>query len=116
MVANGAAIRNQGEITLRGRAENGTSMNVIAQVSEVTKPLAAVREIIKGGNRVIMDEHESYIENKKSGKRIPIRRDNGMFVVTMTVPKGAVKQIEKQYATLGAGDSESVHQQVRILA
>ena len=47
MVANGEAIANIGELTLRGKAENGAIMNVIAQVSEVTKPLGAVREIIK---------------------------------------------------------------------
>ena len=115
MVANGAAIPNRGEITLRGKAENGTNMNVIAQVSDVTKPLAAVREIIKGGNRIIMDESGSYIENKSTHKRIPIKRDNGMFVVTMTVPRGSVKAIEKQYAVMAAGDNESFHRQVRNL-
>ena len=90
-------------------------MNVIAQVSGVTKPLGAVREIIKGGNRVVMDEEGSYIENKKSKKRIPIRRENGMFVVTMTIPKGAVRNIEKQYAIMATGDNESFHRQVKSL-
>ena len=93
-VVNRAAIINRGEVTLRGKAPNGVSMNVIAQVSEVTKPLAAVREIIKGGSRVVMDEEGSYIENKKNGKRIPIKRDNDMFVVTMTLPKGEVRAME----------------------
>ena len=93
MVANGAAIVNQGELTLRGTAENGTAMNVIAQVSEITKPLAAVREILKGGNRLVLDDEASYIENKKTQKRIPIKRENGMFVVTMIMQKGSVKLI-----------------------
>ena len=62
-----------------------------------------------------MDETESYIENKHNGKRIPIRRKNGMFVVTMRVPKGAVKSIEKQYAIMATGDSESFHRQVKVL-
>ena len=115
MVANGEAIANRGELTLRGRAEHGAIMNVVAQVSEVTKPLGAVREIIKGGNRVVMDEEGSYIENKKSGKKIPIRRENGMFVVTMTIPKGAVRNIEKQYAIMATGDNESFHRQVKSL-
>ena len=62
-----------------------------------------------------MDEEGSYIENKKSGKKIPIRRENGMFVVTMTIPKGATRNIEKQYAIMATGDSESFHRQVKSL-
>ena len=115
MVANGASLATTGELTLRVKAENGTTMNVIAQVSDVTKPLAAAREILKGGNRIVMGEEASYIENKGTGKKIPIRRENGMFIVTMTVPKGAAKAVEKQYAILGMGDSESLHQQVKNL-
>ena len=100
---------------MRGKADNGTVMNVIAQVSDVTKPLAAAREIWKGGNRIIWDEQASYIENKETKKRIPIKRDNGMFVVTMTVPRGAVKPIERQYAVMAAGDNQSFHRQVKNL-
>ena len=34
-----------------------------------------------------MDETVSYIENKQSKTRIPIKRENGMFIVTMTIPR-----------------------------
>ena len=63
----------------------------------------------------MMDETASYIENKQSKKRIPIKRENGMFIVTMTVPKDAVKAIEKQYAVMATGDAESFHRQVKGL-
>ena len=115
MVANGASIANKGELTLRGKAENGVIMNVIAQASDVTKPLGAAREILKGGNRIALDDSSSYIENKATGKRIPIRRENGMFVVTMTVPKGEDRRVERQYAVMAAGDMESFHRQVKNL-
>ena len=115
MVANGASIANKGELTLRGNAENGVVMNAIAQASDVTKPLGAAREILKGGNRIVLDDAGSYIENKTTGKRIPIRRENGMFVVTMTLPKGEDRRMEKQYAVLATGDMESFHRQVRNL-
>ena len=81
-VANGNCIRNKMELTLRGTAENGVRLNVIAQASDVTKPLGAAREIIKAGNRIVLDEDESYIQNKRTNKKIPIKRDNGMFIVT----------------------------------
>ena len=90
-------------------------MNVITQVSEVTKPLAAVSEILKGGNRVILDDEGSYIENKKTKKNIPMKRENGMCVVTMIIQKGAIKPIEKQCAVMASGDSQSFHWQVRNL-
>ena len=46
-VANGATIQNMGELSLTGTAKNGVKMNVISQTANVTKPLAAAREIIK---------------------------------------------------------------------
>ena len=58
-------------------------MNVISQAANVTKPLAAAREIIKAGNRIVLDESASYIENKQTGKKIPIDRKNDMFEVTL---------------------------------
>ena len=92
MVANGGEIKNKGELTLRGIAENGTKMNIIAQASDVTKPLGAAREIVKAGNRIVLDEDSSYIENKTPKKRIPITRKNGMFMVAMRIPdKGPSK-------------------------
>ena len=62
-----------------------------------------------------MDETVSYIENKQTKKRIPIKRENGMFIVTMTIPMGAVKAIEKQYAIMATGDGESFHRQAKGL-
>ena len=86
MVANGGEIKNKGEFTVRGVAANGTKMNIIAQASDVTKPLGAAREIVKAGNRIVLDEESSYIENKTTKKRIPITRQNCMFMVTMRIP------------------------------
>ena len=70
VVADGGEIKNKGELTIRGIAENGTRMNIIAQASDVTKPLGAAREIVKAGNRIVLDEDSSYIENKTTKKRI----------------------------------------------
>ena len=119
-VANGGEIKKQGEITLRGLADNGTKMNVIAQASDVTKPLASAREILKGGNRIVMEENVSYIENMKTKKRIPIQRKNGMFIVTMKVADEKQPYGESQYAVMAAEDKSekektSFHRQVKNL-
>ena len=62
-----------------------------------------------------MDETVSYIENKQTKKRIPIKRQSGMLIETTTIPRGAAKAIEKQYAIMATGDVESVHRQVKGL-
>ena len=110
--ANGGEIRNRGELTLKGMADNGTRMNVIAQACDVTKPLASAREILKGGNRIVLEEKGSYIENMKTKKKIPIERKNGMFMITLKVE--APKREESQYAVMSTEDPVmSFHRQVR---
>ena len=111
-VANGACIYNKGELTLREMAETGTKMNVIAQASDVTKPLAAAREIIKAGNRIVLDEEGSYIENTLTGENIPIKREHGMFTVTMKIGKDNTREHEKQYAVMATEDEPSFRRQV----
>ena len=111
-VANGNSIRNKGELTLRGTAENGVKLNVISQASDVTQPLGAAREMIKAGNRIVLDEEESYIQNKRTQKKIPMKRDNGMFIVTMKIQKGNKRYEGQQYAVLGTEDSPSFLGQV----
>ena len=63
-----------------------TSMTFQA-VSSVTKPLAAASKIAAKGNRIILDDAEcdSYIENKKTGKRIPLKLENGIYMMEITV-------------------------------
>lgn len=45
-VANGAQIPNHGETIVNGKSVNGTKMKVIAQVAEITKPLASANELV----------------------------------------------------------------------
>ena len=48
--------------------------------------LAAGMKIIEAENRIVLDSHGSYIENKVTGDRIQIRHENGCFVFDMWVP------------------------------
>ena len=52
---------------------------------------------------------------KKTKKRIPIKRENGMFVVTIEIPKGQRRTVEQQYAIMATGDTGSFHRQVKDL-
>ena len=90
-------------------------MNIVAQASDVTKPLGAAREIVKAGNRIVLDEDSSYIENKTTKKKIPITRKNGMFMVTMRIPDKGPSKEESQYSVMAADDKPSFHRQVKNL-
>ena len=90
-------------------------MNIIAQASDVTKPLGAAREIVKAGHKIVLDEESSYIENKTTKKRIPITRKNGMFMVTMRIPDNRPLKEESQYSVMAADDKPSFHRQVKGL-
>ena len=103
-----------GEIAITGKATKGVMMNVISQTSDVTKPLASAREIMKAGNRIVLDEDSSYIDNKTTNKRIPIDRKSDMFVVTLRMKKENKSQ-NKPYNVMAADDKPSFHRQVKGL-
>ena len=55
--------------------------------TDVQKPLAAASTITAKGNRIVLDAEgqDSYIENKQSGKRIPLAIENGVYMMEMQV-------------------------------
>ena len=60
---------------------DGSKHTMAFQVAGVSKPLGAVSRIVGAGNRVIFDDPNtvgSYIENKTTGKKTPLRQHNGV--------------------------------------
>ena len=55
--------------------------------SHVRKPLAAASEITAKGNRIVLDDEDSvsYIENKATGTKIPLKIENGAYVMEVAV-------------------------------
>ena len=47
------------------------------QVAEVKRNLASAMRIMKAGNRIVLDDEGSYIEDKVSGRKIKIRTEQG---------------------------------------
>ena len=73
-------------------------------VAEVSKVLASVAWICECNNRVVFDDDGSYIEDKATGRRTPMQKKNGVYVVEMRVKRnseGQVSTIENE----GASDS-----------
>ena len=90
VAAGGQRLTNVGE--MRPKFQSGGTLGSIAfqATTDVKKPLAAASKIASKGNRIVLDEEgcESYIENKKSGKRISLVIENGVYMMEMLVEPG----------------------------
>ena len=53
--------------------------SITFQVTDATKPLAAVSKMVKKGNRVVFDPQRSYIENIQTGKQINLIEVGGTY-------------------------------------
>ena len=55
------------------------------EVAKVTRPLASAGEIVRKNNRVVLDLPESYIQNKKTGYKTPLRIDGNLFYLDVWI-------------------------------
>ena len=90
--ANGGRIEHFGEREVSFQAEDakeGGMMGMIFQVSDVRKPLAAVWRICQKGNRVCFgpEEGDNFIENKKTGRKVGLRKKGGSYILKVQVVK-----------------------------
>ena len=70
---------------------DGTKYTMAFQVAGVGKALVAVSRIVGAGNRVVFDDPAtigSYIENKTSGKKTPLRQHNGVYYLDVWMKPG----------------------------
>ena len=84
-VADGSQIEHLGEKTFTAFTDTGSGHYMTAQVTEVNKALLSVSKLTGKGCRVVFDEGNSYIENKASGKKIPLAIENGVYMMEMLV-------------------------------
>ena len=105
--ANGSKIANHGEKMLKGVTGEGLPFSMAVQCAEVTKTLGSVYRLNQGGNVVVLDGKDSYMVNKKSGKRIPIKEEHGQFAIYIWV-----RDPERQVAAVADTESSGQHAQV----
>jgi len=96
--ANGSPIRVDGEAILHFRQE-GHDCSMKFLDADVRRPLAAVGAIVDEGNMVVFRASGAFIQNEATGKRIPMIRKNGVYVIELD---GFKKQKEKAQ---GKGDA-----------
>ena len=78
---------NVGEIRPNFRTNGLLASMAFKATTDAKKPLAAASKIAAKGNRIVLDdaESDSYIENKKTGTRIPLKIENGVYMMEMLV-------------------------------
>ena len=83
-VADGGSIQNLGERRcLVGNDHNHTINRLDLQVTEVHKPLLSVAKMVDAGQRVVFDRQGAYIEDTKTGNRIPMERRGGIYEIRL---------------------------------
>ena len=85
--AGGQKLTNVGEIRPNFKSGGIGGSMAFQATTEVQKPLAAASKIAAKGNRIVLDDanSDSYIENKATGKRIPLVIENGVYMMEMFV-------------------------------
>ena len=89
--ADGTKVYNEGQRQLLMCTPDGRSTRKMTfQVAKVNKALGSVSQMVDSQHRVIFDSDDygrdiSYIENKKSGEKMWLRRENGVYVLDMLV-------------------------------
>ena len=62
--------------------------------------LLAVSKIVDAGNTVQFSEEESFIQNTKSKEKLPMRRENGVYVLDLEVMSADTKVSSKMLSSL----------------
>ena len=56
---------------------NGIAAGVNMEVLKISKPIVSAGKMVRSGRRIVLDEHDSFIEDKKTEKRIPVELTRG---------------------------------------
>ena len=69
--------------------------------------LLAVSKIVDAGNVVQFSDEDSFIQNKKTKEKLPLRRENGVYVLDLEVMSADTKISSKMLSSV----AESAYQE-----
>jgi hypothetical protein len=87
VAADGTRIPNVGQQLVKFMTLDGTWTELLFQIAAINKPLVSVSKLNEAGYKVVFDENNSYIMNKKTKKVIKMKKEKGVFVIDAYVPK-----------------------------
>ena len=94
--ATGQVTKSLGKKTVNfdiNAIEAGVNMKVL----KISKPIVSAGKMVRSVRRIVLDEHDSFIEDKKTGKRIPVELTLDVFEISaymFTASHGLPKKSE----------------------
>ena len=86
---NGPVGVNAVEINSIKRGQKMTRVSGMEfNVADVRKPLASAVKVMNAGNRIVLDQGGSYIENRQSGEKMEVRVQKDTFVFDVQFEDG----------------------------
>ena len=83
---NGKPILNQGMQTMFGITTDKVDFSIDFEICDISRPLGSVSKAARNGNRFVFDHEEgSYMYNKATKKKIPLREENGLYFLDLWV-------------------------------
>jgi hypothetical protein len=101
--ANGQLIKDEGLRSLNAVVRSGNRKllrKVNCRVTQVNKMLLAVSKIVDAGNVVQFADEESFIQNRKTKEKLPLRRENGVYVLDLEVMSSDTKISSKMLSSV----------------
>ena len=85
--ADNSEIPNLGSQAVIGKsdAENAVAISIDFDVANISRPLGSVSKLVRKQNKIVFDDDESYIQNKKTGEKIVLREEHGLFYLDLWV-------------------------------
>jgi len=95
--ATNAEVTDKGYREIQGLNENWMWQTIKARVTspEVHKVILAASAAIKAGNRIVLDDDNSWIINKATGWRTRVYMEDDIFVFPLWVPEKHFKKVSE---------------------
>ena len=100
--ANGSEMAHYGEKHIAIRGSDGEPLGLRFQVTDARKPLLAARRLVECGNEVNFATHDSFIRNTSTGKKIPLTKKGGSWVIRAEFIKDVAVEAEFSGQVTGA--------------
>ena len=94
--ANDTDIKTYGEKRIQGFSDEGLGISAKMQVADVKRTLGSVMSMNRTGNKVVLDGANSYIYNRKTGRKIKIYLEGNKFILYMWVKAGHKPKTDTQ--------------------
>ena len=112
--ANGTVIKNYGERLVGGFTDLDDEVSMAMQIADVTKTLGSVYRMNEAQHGVWLDGKDSYMLNKPTGRKTPIRMETDRFLFTTWVKKNGRKvqevakvETENSFEVLAVDEEDS---------